>query len=312
MKNTMRWFGLLCCGLSCALAQAQYAGDRKEPDGNASPSERASPPAPSASPVRVEIGYTRDDNVNRTRSGSERLSDDIFSVNVSKSTTLPVTAHSRVLATGFLNAEKPRRFSGLERIALGVQGEFQYRTSAEFFAPTFGVFARASLDEYDSELRSGQRYTIGMNLRQSLTDRIELFAALARNWRNAESTVFDGRDYAARFHLDYSLGRDGALYLGGEYRRGDAVTSAPDSPAYGNLAKAEAPDDAYAGRGLVAYRYAAKTVLWTLGYNRPLGPRNAIDLSWRRAEATPTYSGVAGGSSRYYANQFSIAYLMRF
>lgn len=308
----MRWFGFLCCGVSSALAQAQYAGDQKEPDGEAPPSERVSPPAPSANPVRIELGYTRDDNVNRVRAAHEKLSDDIFSANVSKSTIFPVTDHTRVLVTGFLNAEKLRRFSGLDRISLGVQGEFQYRTSAEFFAPTFGLFGRASLDEYRSGLRSGQRYSVGVNLRQSLTDRIDLFTALARNWRNAESTVFDVRDSTLRFNLDYSLGRDGALYVGGEYRRGDTVTSAPDSPAYGGLAKAEAPDDAYGGRGLVAYRYEAKTVLWTLGYNRPFGPRDAIDLSWRLAEATPTHSGVAGGSSRYYASQFSIAYLMRF
>jgi hypothetical protein len=257
--------------------------------------------------VRTEIGYTRDDNINRARDAREKLSDDLYSVNVAKSATFPLTDHTRMVVTGFMNAEKLRRFKGLDRIALGVQGEFQYRTSAEFFAPTFGIFGRALLDEYRSELRSGQRYSVGVNLRQSLSDRINWFAALAVNARNAESAVFDAREYAARFNLDYSLGRDGALYLGGEYRRGDAVTSAPDSPAYDAIAKVDAPDDAYRARGLVAYRYEAKTVLWTLGYNLRLGPSDSIDFSWRQAESTPTR-----GALRYYANQYSIAYLIRF
>jgi len=307
-------------------AQRSFGPDRsqairfwvsKELDGKGLPSGLVSTSSPFANPVRVEAGYTLDDNVNRARDGADKLSDDIYSVNVSKSAIFPVTSHTRVLVSGFLNGEKLRRFRGLERVSGGVQGEFQYRTSGEFGAPTFGVFGRASLDEYHSELRSGQRYSLGVNLRQSLTDRIDLFAALAGNWRHAESAVFDGRDYAARFNLDYSLGRDGALYLGGEYRRGDTVTSAPVSLAYGDIAKISAPDDAYGGRGLVAYRYDAKTVLWTLGYNRPLGPRDSIDFSLRRAESTPTSAGAtglysSGGSSRYYANQYSIAYLMRF
>jgi hypothetical protein len=160
-------------------------------------------------------------------------------------------------------------------------------------------------------MRSGQRYSVGANMRQSLTDRIHLFAALAANSRNAESAVFDGRDYAGRFNLDYAVDREGTLYLGGEYRRGDTVTSAPDLPAYEAIAKVDAPDDAFADRGLVAYRYEAKTVLWTLGYNRRLGPNDSIDLWWRRAESTPTATGPLG-TSRYSANQYSISYLIRF
>ncbi|MGH8674559.1 MAG: autotransporter outer membrane beta-barrel domain-containing protein, partial [Burkholderiales bacterium] len=268
-------------------------------------------------PVRVEAALTLDDNVNRARDGADKIGDDAYSVNVSKSMIFPTGSNSRVLVTGFLNGEKLRRTVGLERVSGGAQGEFQYRTSGDFGAPTFGVFGRAVFDDYHSQLRSGYRTSLGVNYRQALTDCIDLFAALAGNRRHAESTVFDARDWAFRFNLDYSLGRTGAVYLGGEYRRGDTVTSAPVSLAYGDLAKASAPDDAYVGRGLVAYRYEAKTVLWTLGYNRPLGARDSIDFSWRRAEATPTSSGAtglysAGGGSRYYANQYSIAYLMRF
>ncbi len=303
-------------------AQRSFGPDRsqairfwlaKELDGKGLPSGLVSSSL-FANPVRVEAGYTVDDNVNRARDAADKLGDDIYSVNVSKGMVFPVTTHTRVLVTGFLNGEKLRRYTGLERVSGGVQGEFQYRTSGEFDAPTFGIFGRASLDEYHSELRTGYRSSIGVSVRQSLTDRIDVFGALASNMRHARSDVFDARDYAARFNLDYSLGREGALYLGGEYRRGDTVTSAPASFAYGDIAKVFVQDDAYGNRGLVAYRYEAKTVLWTLGYNRPLGPRDSIDFSWRRAESTPTSSGATGlySTSRYYANQYSLAYLMRF
>jgi len=267
-------------------------------------------------PVRVEAAYAWDDNLTRARDAADKLSDHIYSLNVSKGAVFPVTLYTRVVVSGFVNGDKLRTYTGLDRISGGVQGEFQYRASGEFDAPTFGIFGRASLDDYHSELRSGYRASLGVTARQSLTDRIDLFGALAGNMRHARNDVFDARDYSARFNLDYSLGRAGALYLGGEYRRGDTVTTAPLSDAYRDLAKVFVQDDAYGDRSLVAYRYEAKTVLWTLGYNRPLGPRDSIDFSWRQAQSRPTSSGATGlyatGSSRYYANQYSIAYLMRF
>jgi hypothetical protein len=269
----------------------------------------------SANPLRVEAVYAADDNLNRARGAGEKLADEMYSLSVSRSASLPLTAHTRLLLTGFVSGEKLRRTRGLDRVSGGVQGELQYRASGEFDAPTLGVFARVAFDEYRSELRSGQRSSVGVNLRRPLTDRIELYAALAGNSRRAGHAVFDARDYAARVSLDYSLGREGAVYLGGEYRRGDTVTTVPDSPLYEDIARALVADDAYAGRGLVAYRYTAKAVLWTLGYNRALGPDDSIDFSWRRAESTPTSSGATGlygPAGSYRASQYWIAYLVRF
>lgn len=270
-----------------------------------------------AYPVVVEAGYAWDDNLNRVSNTADKLSDRLYTLNVSKSATFPVSLHTRVVVAGFLNGEKLYTYTGLDRISGGVRGEFQYRTSGAFDAPTFGIFGRALLDEYQSGLRTGHRYSLGINARQSLTDRIDVFGALSSNLRNARNAVFDTKDYSARVNFDYSLGRDGTLYLGGEYRRGDAVTSAPSSPDYSGIAKTSAQDDAYGNRQLFAYRYEAKTVLWTLGYNRPLGARDSLDFSWRRAQSTPTSLGTAGTysggtSSSYTANQYSITYLMRF
>jgi hypothetical protein len=61
-------------------------------------------------------------------------------------------------------------------------------------------------------------------------------------------------------------------------------------------------------------------VIWTLGYNRPLGARDSIDFSWRRAQSTSLQPPVAAGitlgggigTPRYTTNQYSIVYLMRF
>ncbi len=267
-------------------------------------------------PLRVEAGLTWDDNLNRAREASEKISDRTYSLNVSKGMIFPITDHMRVVASGFLSGDKLYTHTGLDRFSGGINGELQYRTSGEFDAVTFALFGRAAVDEYNSNVRSGSRYSLGLSARQALTDRIDIFGALAHNVRDARNTVFDGRDKSARFNLDYALGSSGSLYLGGEYRRGDTVTTVPTAVSYNALAESSVLDDAYRAAGLQAYRYDARTKIWTLGYNYPLGPRDSIDFSWRYARSTATRQVdpqlYPGGNSPYTANQYSIAYLMRF
>lgn len=276
-------------------------------------------------PVRIEAGYAWDDNLTRARDAVDQLSDHIYSLNVTKSTNFPLTTHTRVLVSGFLSGDKLYTYSGLDRLSGGGQAEFQYRTSGEFDAPTFGIFGRALIDEYNSALRSGYRYSLGVTARQSLTDRIDLFGALASNVRRADNVVFDAKDYSVRFNLDYSLGRSGTPYVSGEYRRGDTVSTGRQSIDNAAIAKVSVQDDAFGNNQLVAYRFDAETVIWTLGYNYPLGPRDAIDFSWRYVRSSPTavpnygvaattygLVGQPGGTPRYTANQFSIVYITRF
>ncbi|HSH06634.1 MAG TPA: autotransporter domain-containing protein [Burkholderiales bacterium] len=303
-----------------------------DPEATASPLGSVASSTLLEDPVRVEAGYVFDDNVNRARS-ADQLSDHVYSANVAKSTVIPLTENTRAILRGFVGGEKLHRFSGLDHLTAGAYGEFQYRASGDIDAPTFGVFGRAAYEGYSSSLRDGFRYTLGVNARQAVTDRLELFGALDARWRSARNTVFDGTDWGARLNLDVSFDWEGTLYLGGEYRRGDAVSSGPPTQDSASIAKSLVPDDAYPGRRLFAYRFDAETVLWTLGYNWPLGPRDSIDFSWRNVRSTatqqpsaapggvyagpPSYYGVTlapgtGGTQRYRVNQFSLVYLMRF
>lgn len=270
-------------------------------------------PSLSRAPVRVEAGVAWDDNVNRASGGANKLSDRIYSLTVGKSKAFPLGDNTRFVAAGFVNGDKFAQLHGLDRFSGGGQGEFQYRSSGDFGAPTLGLFGRATLDEYAGQLRSGQRYALGVSYRQSLTDRIEAFGALARNTRHADNSVFDGRDTSARFNLDYALGPSGTLYVGGEHRRGDVVSSMPPPAGYAPPAKAEVVDDAFGSGQFTAYRLEAKTLLWTLGYNLPLGARDSLDFSARHVRSTPTDTPAGGGTNpSYLANQYSAAYLMRF
>ncbi|MBL8517995.1 MAG: autotransporter domain-containing protein [Betaproteobacteria bacterium] len=263
--------------------------------------------------IRVEAGYAYDDNVTRARDAASKLSDGLFNLGFSYGRFFLLGSNSRFAASGFLGGEKFRDYPGLGSANAGAQVEYQYRTSAAFDAVTFGVFARLNVDEYESRLRDGYRYAFGVNARRALTDRIDIFGELSGNVRNAKSAVFDRRDVSIRGNLDYALTKKSTIYLTGEFRRGDTVSTGFPSLENLDIAEVLVQDDAFDGR-YFSYRTDAKTVIGTMGYNLSLGPRDSIDFSWRRAEARPvqTPGFQVPGSFRYVANQYAIIYLTRF
>ena len=264
--------------------------------------------------VQIDFGYTYDDNVTRGRTGDEILADQLLGLNVSAGGSLRINDNTRVVLTGVLNGEKFKAYNGLSNVSGGLQAELQYRQSAAFDAVTFGTFARGWLDNYDSHLRDGSHFAVGVNAQGALTDRIGIYGEFAWNQRQAQSDVWDLHYYSARLNLDYSLGRAGTVYLNGEYRRGNTVSDGHPSLVNVSLAQVFVLDDAFPGKQLYAYRYDARTWVGTLGYNLPLGQRASIDISWRRAQGTPTERPDfdTQGSLRYIDNQYSLFLLMVF
>ena len=263
--------------------------------------------------IQLDAGYTTDDNVTRAKAGPDKLGDNSYSVNVSKTMASPLSEQSRVLLTGTLGGEKFRRFNGLSRALGSVEAEIQYRESSDFDDPTFGAFAKLTGEAYESRLRDGYRLSAGVSVRQSLTDRINVFGALSHNMRHASSSVFSTRDNSLRANVDYALSDTQTLYLGTEYRRGDIVSTGRASLENVTIAKVFAQDDAYAGGQLFSYRFDGSTVLATVGYNLSLGSHDSIDFSWRYVRSTPGLRPSFVTSPRHYiANQLSAVYLMRF
>ncbi|HUP29881.1 MAG TPA: putative Ig domain-containing protein, partial [Usitatibacter sp.] len=267
-------------------------------------------------PIGVEFGYSFDDNVTRGRWAGEKLADRSYALSLGEPIPIKLgnLANLRLMVTPSVTGEKFQRYAGLGRFSAGVQAELQYRASGAFDATTFSLVGRANYDQFESDHRTGPRYFAGINARRSLTDRIDVFAEVGANARNGRSEVFTLRDYSAKLNLDYSLGKRGVLYLAGEYRRGDTVSTGAASLVNIGLSEVFVPDDAFDGRAFFAYRFDARTVLGTIGWNYPLGPRDSLDFSWRRVQATPTHrpSFDGGGPLRYIDNQYSIVYLMRF
>ena len=265
-------------------------------------------------PINVDFAYSFDDNVNRAREADEKRWDNVFAMSANVSRNWPIGTNMRVQATALASGEKFDRHAGLGRFSAGGQAELQYRSSGAYDATTLALVGRGLYEQYESHYRTGPRYFLGFNARRALTDRIELFGELGANVRHGNSDVFNWRDYAAKLNIDYALGRKGTLYLTGEYRRGDTVSSGRPSLVNVGLAEVFVPDDVYEDQGFVAYRFDARTILGTVGVNYPLGARDSIDLSWRRVQSSPRKRPAFdfSGPLRYIDNQYSLVYLMRF
>jgi uncharacterized protein with beta-barrel porin domain len=263
--------------------------------------------------IQVDAGYSMDDNVTRAKSGPDKLSDDSYSVNVSKTVVNPLSEQSRLLLTGALGGEKFRSFNGLSHALASGEAEYQYRESSDFDALSFGVFGKLTGESYETRLRDGYRLSAGISIRQALTDRINIVGALSRNWSNASSSVFSTRDNSVRTNIDYALNDAQTLYFGAEYRRGDIVSTGRASLENVSIAKVFAQDDAYPGGQFFSYRFGGTTVLTTLGYNLSLGNHDSVDFSWRRVRSTPGLRpSFVTSPHNYIDNQLSAVYLMRF
>ena len=302
-----------------APSAAQYTGTGPVGVPGPEPSDQSQAALPGSSRpfltrLQVDFGYTYDDNVTRGRAADEILWDQLFGLSVSAGGNLRIDDHTRVVVTGLVNGEKFLTYNGLSLLSGGLQAELQYRQSAAFDAVTFAAFARGWLDNYASHLRDGSHSSLGVSAQGALTDRIALYGEVAWNQRSAQSEVWDLSDYSVRLNLDYSLGRSGTLYLNGEYRRGTTVSDGHATLVNVSIAQVFVLDDAFPGKQLYAYRYEARTWVGTVGYNLPLGPRESIDFSWRRAQATPTVRPDfdVQGSLRYVDNQYSVFLLKVF
>ena len=200
----------------------------------------------------------------------------------------------------------------MNELSAGLQAEYDYMATADFYAPVYGIFARGAFDNYNSNLRTGSHHSFGVNFHKTFTDRLSLTSVISDNTKAANSIVFTTHDDSGLVNLDYVNGDYGTYYLTGEYRKGDVVSSGQSSVQKLEIASWFVDDDAFSAAGLNAYRLKAVTNLITLGYNYSFGPKDSVDISYRRVISTPDVKPNNGQGEQYYDNQYSLSYLLAF
>jgi hypothetical protein len=259
--------------------------------------------------VGMELAWSTDDNVNRSPGYyTPLLSDSIYSVAITSDIRRARGPHARLTLRPRLAYDHFATYSGLSNLALGLGIRYQYRPQAGFFATTYGLDGDFKLENYQSSMRSGIKVSLGGSARKYLTDRMIGFTALGVNIRNSNSIVYDTIDFSLRGNIDYLLSRRSTLYFTVDLRQGDIVAAADPSTPYASwiatYSQAIQTDDVFTS--LAAYRLDASTQLYTIGFNRMLNEKNALDFSWR------TIQSKATGGATYSINQIGAAYMWRF
>jgi opacity protein-like surface antigen len=261
--------------------------------------------------IQVEVGVMRDDNLTRANMRADRVSDNVAFAGVRKPFNYSLTEHSQLVFNGTLGGEKFRQIDGLSRSYIGGDVEYQYRGSSAFDEPTYGAFLKLTVEDFDSVQRDGNRISVGVSLRRTLTDRVNLYAALSHNRRHASSEVFSSSENALRGNLDFQLTDHALFYVGAEYRRGHIVSTGWPMMASARVSDVWTMDDVFAG--MLTYRLRGNTTLVTLGFNYALTPSQSVDLSWRSIQVRPnSNTALTGIETSYNSNQLSLVYLLGF
>jgi uncharacterized protein YhjY with autotransporter beta-barrel domain/mono/diheme cytochrome c family protein len=261
--------------------------------------------------VRVDLAYTYDDNVTRS---TDKLPDQFWSLGLSREFVLPFNENSRVTLEPSLGFDKYESNVLLSHGDAGIKAQLQYRSTGDFSSPTYALFTTLSGSNYESSLRDGEHIQLGTSIFMPLTDRINGFAAIGADGRHARSEVWDGADGFVRANLDYALSESGTLYLSGEYRNGDMVSTGFASLANLDSAKIYVTDDAFPNSGRIAYRFNGAAGLFTLGYNQGISSTGSFDVSYRLVTSSPNHQPDYNSAPtiRYVDHQLSLVYLVRF
>ena len=153
---------------------------------------------------------------------------------------------------------------------------------------------------------------LGATMSKSITDRVALFTALENRVRNGDNKAFENQHTGIRALLNFSSGDHGTVRLGGELREGDIVSSAAGSGNLSQISTALVEDDAYFNEDFIAYRFDAKSTIWTLGYNHSLGPNDSLDFVLQAIDSKATDSDANSSETDYASQRASVFYLMRF
>ena len=263
-------------------------------------------------PIQVEAGYRHDDNINRSAEDHDVQSEQVFNTVVSTTRAYQLSDNSRFRVRSSLGLEDAQEHQGLDNISVAVRGEWQYRGSGQFSAPTYGLFGRVGYDEFDSDLRTGARYAAGVNFSKPFNDRLALFTALEHQVREGDDEVFENDHSSFRALFNISTGGSGKIRFGGEFREGDIVSSAAGSGNLSQISTAQIEDDAYFNEDFIAYRFDGKSTIWTLGYNHSLGPYDSLDFLIQSVDSEATDTDAESSETDYKSQRISMFYLMSF
>lgn len=254
-----------------------------------------------------------DDNATRGLYDGKKA-DNIAVVEGSATRSWLLSSRSGILVRGAARYSHFVDIDDISHLALVGRAAWRIQPTQGYSAPWYELAGQAQyLRHADSELRDGSIVTFEASAGSHVTDRLRLAGGLGADKRSGGGTagLYDLSTTRLFVTADLRIRVRDALYARLTHQTGDHVFSSGStaglSPVWEDDPALRAP------LGLAVannYQIEATTLAFELGYNYPLGAKQALDFSLARY-STEVDEGVAAGN-KYSATQVRAIYLYRF
>ncbi|MBC8211912.1 MAG: hypothetical protein H8E21_12690 [Gammaproteobacteria bacterium] len=237
-----------------------------------------------------DLSTVYDDNIRRAKYDADIREDSLFNLSFRAHKKLWNSRFSQLGIAAKVEAEKYSTFDTLDNVGFGVGLKYSFSFSSGFSAPLYSLKLDLGGIKSESEMRTADTASLGLEINKWLTNTISLTAGYKAKLQDSQSEVFDTMEHQFFANLDLELSARHLFYLTYHYIAGDIVSSATPKIAIINAADAIEPDDAFGGiaANQFAYRLDAVSQVVTLGYNAAISGNLSLDLSLRyiNSEAT--------------------------
>ena len=237
-----------------------------------------------------DLSAIYDDNIRRAKYDEDIREDSVLNLSFRAQKNLSSSRFSKLGIAAKVDAEKFSTFDTLDNVSFGVGLKYSFGFSSAFTAPMYSLKLDAGGVESESEMRTANTASVGLEMNKWLTNKISLTTGYKAKLQDSQSEVFDTVEHQFFANLDLELSARHLFYLTYHYIAGDIVSSATPKIAIINAADAIEPDDAFGGiaANQFAYRLDAVSHVVTLGYNAAISGNLSLDLSYRFIDSEAT------------------------
>lgn len=252
-------------------------------------------------------GFIYDSNINRTQRTSQREGDGIFQLAGKAAYRRQLGANHGFIANVGLGTDLHTDFGDLSVLRLGVSVSYLVQPVAGFSRPWLAFTGRFEVEEYAaSDIRDGNRSSLGLELGQRLSDRIAVRLGYTVSDRNAsKSAVFETHQGQLHAIAEYSAWPRWKLYTKYDYTHGGMVTGAPRAAKLLAVSRARTRDRVF-GLNNVAWRLEAESHAGRFGAKYTLAKHSVLDTSISHIATG------ADGDNQWRVWQFGIHLFHRF
>lgn len=263
--------------------------------------------------VNIDIGATRDDNLNNSPSADFAIEDDYINANIG------VGIQHKLNKSSLLNIDlnaATNRFkeeNGLDNNSINLAAAYLYKPVGGFNSPIYIFSTDVMFLDSQTDIRDQTIFNAQASISARITTTLTTAAGISASSAEAEnSRVFDTKKSRFFINADLSLSRSTAMYLTYHFISGDSVSTLPlnDYPSNDLLNIINQADaiewDPTFGAEKIAYRLKTKTNVITLGFNVVISPQHSLDFSAKIINAK------ADGNISYDRALLNFSYLASF